>query len=148
MGVTCNGGALPRATPAGLGRRALALIYESLLLVALLILSSLPFVMVAHEARSAATRPLFQLSLLTVAAAYFIWQWRRGGQTLAMKTWRLRLVTRDSAPLSLHHAVCRFLYAVPGALLLGAGFFWALADKENLFLHDRLAGTKIIRDDL
>jgi len=142
-----GGSARPGATSAGLGRRALALIYEALLLVALIFLSSLPFVMIAHEADRAAARPLFQLYLLTVAAAYFVWQWRGGGQTLALKTWRMRLVTRDSAPLSLRHAAVRFVFAVPGALLLGGGFLWALVDREGLFLHDRLAGTKIVRDE-
>ncbi len=134
-----------RATAAGLGRRALALIYEALLLIALMFLSSLPFAMIAHEADRAAARPLFQLYLLTVAAAYFVWQWRGGGQTLAMRTWRMRLVTRDNTPLSLPHAAIRFVFAVPGALLLGAGFLWALVDREGLFLHDRLAGTKIVQ---
>ncbi len=134
----------PGATLASLERRALSLIYEALLLLALLLLSSLPFVMIAHEADGAAARPLFQLYLLTVAAAYFVWQWRRGGQTLAMKTWRMRLVTRASAPLSLRHATSRFVFAVPGVLLLGCGFLWALVDREGLFLHDRLAGTRIV----
>ena len=103
--------------------------------------------MIAHEADPVATRPLFQLYLLTVAAAYFVWQWRGGGQTLAMKTWRMRLVTRENAPLPLRHAAIRFVLAVPGALLLGGGFLWALVDREGLFLHDRLAGTRIIMND-
>jgi len=147
MGLTGDSVAPPRATGAGLGRRALALIYEALLLFALMLLSSLPFVMIAHEADPVATRPLFQLYLLLVAAAYFVWQWRRGGQTLAMKAWHMRLVTHDNTPLSLRHATSRFLFAVPGALLLGAGFLWALVDRDALFLHDRLAGTKIVRSE-
>ena len=147
MGLAGDSFASPRATGAGLGRRALALIYEALLLFAWLLLSSLPFVMIAREADPVATRALFQLYLLLVAAAYFVWQWRRGGQTLAMKTWHMRLVTRDNTPLSLRHATSRFLFAVPGALLLGAGFLWALVDRDGLFLHDRLAGTRIIMND-
>ena len=147
MGLAGDSFASPRATGAGLGRRALALVYEALLLFALMLLSSLPFVMIAREADPVATRALFQLYLLLVAAAYFVWQWRRGGQTLAMKTWHMRLVTRDNTPLSLRHATSRFLFAVPGALLLGAGFLWALVDRDGLFLHDRLAGTKIVRSE-
>jgi len=144
MGLAGDSFAPLRAASAGLGRRALALVYEALLLVALMFLSSLPLVVIVHEAERAAARPLFQLYLLLVAAAYFVWQWRRGGQTLAMKTWRMRLVTRENTPLSLRHATSRFLFAVPGTLLLGAGFLWALVDREGLFLHDRLAGTRII----
>ena len=61
-----------------------------------------------------------------------------------MKTWRLRLVTRDGGPLMLRHALARFVFALGGSLLLGAGFVWAVADRERQFLHDRLAGTRIV----
>lgn len=147
MGMAGDSSAPPLAISAGLGRRLLALIYEGLLLAALLFLSSLPFVMIAHEADRAVARPLFQLYLLAVAASYFVWQWRSSGQTLAMKTWHLRLVTRECARLTPRHAAIRFLFAVPGALLLGVGFLWALVDSEELFLHDRVAGTKIVRSE-
>ena len=138
-------GAPQPALPAGLARRFLALVYEALLLGALLLAGSLPFVVLMHGADRAWARPLFQLYLLALAAAYLVWQWRRTGQTLAMKTWRMRLVTRDGAGLTWGRAVTRFLFALPGTLLLGAGFLWALVDRDGLFLHDRLAGTKIVR---
>ena len=131
------------APPASLGRRALALVYEALLLTALLFAGALPFVMLTQELGRGLGRPLFQFYLVAMTGAYFIWQWRRG-RTLAMKTWRLRLVTRESAPLSLRHAAIRFLFALAGSLLFGVGFLWALVDRESLFLHDRLAGTRIV----
>lgn len=140
-------GVSQRAQPASLRRRALALIYEALLLVALLLIGSLPFVMVARDAGWADARPLFQVYLVALTGAYYTWQWKRGGQTLALKTWRLRIVTRDGGPLTWAHAWKRFAIALPGTLLLGAGFLWALLDREGLFLHDRLAGTKIVRDE-
>lgn len=136
------------ASAAGLLRRSLALVYEALLLAALLLAGSLPFVMLAHGTQWGLARPLFQLYLAALTGVYFTWQWRRGGRTLPMKTWRLRLVTRSGEPLEWRHALKRFLIALPGTLLLGAGFLWALVDREGLFLHDRLAGTKIVRDDL
>jgi uncharacterized RDD family membrane protein YckC len=136
---------VPLAAPsASLTRRALALAYELLLLFALFLTGSLPVVMMADGADRIAARPLFQIYLVMVAAAYFIWQWRRGGQTLAMKAWRIRIVTREGAPLALRHAFYRFLFALAGCLLAGAGFLWALVDREGLFLHERLAGTRII----
>ena len=135
------------APAAGLLRRSLALVYEALLLAALLLAGSLPFVMLAYGMDRGFVRPLFQLYLVALTGVYFTWQWRRG-RTLPMKTWRLRLVTRSGEPLGWKHALKRFLIALPGTLLLGAGFLWALVDREGLFLHDRLAGTKIVRDDL
>ena len=131
---------------AGLGRRLLSLSYEALLAAAVVLAGSLPFVIAAHGAGTIA-RPLFQLYLVALIGAYFTWQWRRGGRTLAMKTWRLRLVTRAGGELGWSHAVKRYLYALAGTLALGAGFLWALLDREGLFLHDRLAGTKIVNSD-
>jgi uncharacterized RDD family membrane protein YckC len=87
---------------------------------------------------------LFQIYLIVVAGAYFVWQWRRGGQTLPMKTWRLRVVTRAGTPLGLKHALFRFVFALAGCAAAGAGFLWAFVDREGLFLHDRLAGTRVI----
>ena len=62
-----------------------------------------------------------------------------------MKTWRLQLVTRDGAPLTRAHALQRLVFAIAGAAALGAGFLWALADRDRRFLHDRLAGTKSMK---
>ena len=128
---------------ASLGRRALSLCYEVLLLAAVLLVGALPFVLVAGAADPLPARPLFQLYLVALAGIYFVWQWLRGGQTLAMKTWRVRVVTRDGEPLDWAHAVRRYLFALAGILLAGAGFLWALVDRDGQFLHDRLAGTRI-----
>jgi len=143
MRPAADNGAPPPALPATLARRALALIYEALLLAA--VVGSLPFVMLVHAADHGIARLLFQLYLVALTGLYFAWQWRRSGQTLAMKTWRMRLVTRAGAPLTWGHALRRFAFALPGTLLFGAGFLWALVDREGLFLHDRLAGTKIVQ---
>jgi uncharacterized RDD family membrane protein YckC len=134
----------PEAPLASLARRALGLVYEALLLSALFLVAALPYVLATHAADAIVTRPLFQVYLTAIAAAYFIWQWRRGGQTLPMRTWRMRVVTRAGAPLGLRHALARFLFALAGCALAGAGFLWALVDRDGLFLHDRLAGTRII----
>ena len=64
-----------------------------------------------------------------------------------MKTWRLKLVTREDAPLTLRHGVSRFLFALAGLALSGIGFAWALADHDRQYLHDRLAGTRVVMSD-
>jgi uncharacterized RDD family membrane protein YckC len=87
---------------------------------------------------------LLQAFLLAVFAAYFLWCWLRGGQTLAMKTWRIRLVARDGhARLQPKAALLRFIYAlvlVPTTI----GLFWAMVDRDRQFLHDRLAGSLLV----
>jgi uncharacterized RDD family membrane protein YckC len=78
-----------------------------------------------------------------VFAAYFLWCWLRGGQTLAMKTWKIRLVAPGHDRVPPLTALLRFalaLFAVPTGIALG----WALFDRERQFLHDRLAGTRLV----
>lgn len=119
------------------------MLYESLLLVAVLFLAGFLFIGLTLGSTTPLVRVVFQIYLLGVVAAYFIWFWLRGGQTLAMKTWHLRLVSADGSPLMLRQAMLRFVLALPGTLL-GIGILWALFDRERQFLHDRLARTKII----
>lgn len=125
--------------------RVAGLIYEGILLVPLLFVAGYLFLVITHDAHSPALRALFQAWLLLVLGAYFSYCWVRSGQTLPMKTWRLRLATRDGTPLSRRQAAARFLLAILGLGLFGAGFLWALIDRDGQFLHDRLAGTRIFR---
>lgn len=114
------------------------------MLSAVLVAGAFPFVVLLPQPIPPAVKPLFQLYLLVLCGGYFIWQWHHGGQTLPMKTWRLRIVTREGEPLTWHHCVHRFVFALLGLVLCGAGFLWSFFDRERQFLHDRLAGTKIV----
>jgi uncharacterized RDD family membrane protein YckC len=129
----------------GLGRRLLSMLYESLILVAVLFIASFVFHLVFRDTSSVFFRPAFQLYLLVVAGIYFIWFWTHGGQTLPMQTWKLRVISVDGDRLSLKQALARYLFAVTGIFLLGCGILWALFDRDGLFLHDRLAGTRIVK---
>lgn len=90
-------------------------------------------------------RPLFQFYLLIVGGIYFIWFWTHSGQTLAMQTWKLRLVSANNGKVTTQQAMVRYLMAVIGISFLGFGLLWALFDRNRQFLHDRVAGTRIIR---
>lgn len=123
----------------GLARRLASLLYEAILLVAVAFFGASAFYFASGGA------PLegwllraHQLFLAAVFAAYFLWCWLRGGQTLAMKTWRVRLV--DVSP---GKALLRFLFALI-LVPTGASILWALFDREGQFLHDRLAGTRLV----
>jgi len=135
------------AQAASLARRFLSLVYETPLLVALLFAGTLPVLIFTQHLDAVLVRPLLQLYLLVLCGGYFVWQWRHGGQTLPMKTWRLRLVARDGGPLTLRHGIYRYVLALLGLALFGTGLFWALIDRERQFLHDRLAGTRIVKDE-
>ena len=90
-------------------------------------------------------RAAFQIYLLGIALAYFAWCWLRGGQTLAMKTWRIRVVAKDGTPITLGQTLLRFVLAALGIGFAGAGLIWAFFDSDRQFLHDRLAGTRIVK---
>jgi uncharacterized RDD family membrane protein YckC len=60
-----------------------------------------------------------------------------------MKTWHIRVARQDGSPLSTTEAVARFLLALWGSFLLGAGFWWGFVDRERQFLHDRLVGSRL-----
>lgn len=62
-----------------------------------------------------------------------------------MQTWKMRLVSADGEKLTKKQAALRYLYALIGIFFFGVGIFWALLDRDHQFLHDRLAGTQIIR---
>jgi uncharacterized RDD family membrane protein YckC len=92
-------------------------------------------------------RPLLQIYLLTICGTYFIYCWMHGGQTLPMKTWRIRVVAHTNADPTMRQAVIRFLGALVSIAAAGGGFWWALIDRDGQFLHDRIAGTRIIADE-
>ena len=79
-----------------------------------------------------------------VLGGYFVWYWRHGGQTLAMQTWKIRLSTPSGAEPTLTRLALRYALAWPGVGFLGAGVLWALVDRDRQFLHDRLAGTRMV----
>ena len=81
-----------------------------------------------------------------VLGAYFIACWTRGGQTLPMQTWKIRVIGRNGQPVGVARASLRYVVAWPSIVLLGGGLFWALFDRDHQFLHDRMAGTRITWD--
>ena len=126
-------------------RRLVAMCYETLLLsgvVAVLVIA--PHVLIGAFAHRLATPAILWAHLFLVLLVYFIWFWSNGGQTLAMKTWRIRLLSRDGLPVRPAQALLRFLLSWPSLVLGGVGIVWALVDRDGQFLHDRIAGTQLV----
>ena len=128
----------------GLARRFASGLYELLLLVALVFLATFPFLALFGDATLGWRRHVLQAWVVVVCGAYFTWFWTRGGQTLPMKTWNLRVARDDGAPLTMADAVRRYVMAVVGFFALGLGFLWAVVDRDRQFLHDRVCGTAIV----
>ncbi len=150
MTQTTSDDSIPEHPPAGLLRRAAAILYDSVLVAALLFVASalvtIPVGLIsgAQAASALATNPLFRLWLALVPMLFFVGFWRHGGQTLGMKTWGIRLVSRDGSPVSWSAAFLRLFAAILSWLPAGLGFLWALSDPGRRCWHDRLSHTYLV----
>jgi uncharacterized RDD family membrane protein YckC len=162
-----------RSSLAGIVRRYAALLYEALLLVALVFIASFlltPLVSPGSAAAGSLILPsmfgriVSFVGLFSLGALYFVWSWSEGRRTLPMKTWRLTLVTTTGAPLSRRTALVRYIaawigpalavvaYALLSPLALAAlawpivalNWLAAIVDPQRQFLHDRIAGTRLV----
>jgi uncharacterized RDD family membrane protein YckC len=150
-----------------LARRLACFAYEGVLLCAVLMLAAYLFSSLAQQRHALANRSLLQLYLFLVLGVYFVWFWTHGGQTLAMKTWRIRLVGRDDRAVTQARALARYclswLWFMPAlgvawairspqvwvpfaCLALGvlgyAALSWLHPDRQ--FPHDALCKTRLV----
>ncbi|MDP2792942.1 MAG: RDD family protein [Sulfurisoma sp.] len=129
----------------GIRRRLASLLYESLLLLGVWAVTfMLPHIALGLAFGVTLPGPVLFLHVFAVFGAYFVWYWSHGGQTLAMQTWKLRLLMADGSQPPPSRLLLRYALTWPSLLLCGAGLLWALFDRDRQFLHDRLAGTRIV----
>lgn len=130
---------------AGLRRRLASMLYESLLLLGVLSVTfMLPHLALGMAYGIVLPGLILFIHVFVVLGIYFIWCWRHGGQTLAMQTWRLKIVGIDGHPPRLNPLILRYVLSWPSLLFYGAGLLWAIVDRDRQFLHERLSGTRII----
>ncbi len=160
----------PQAETPSIRRRLISLIYESLLIGSVELLAISLFTLVTMNHRSELISHAASFTLFLVTAAYFIHFWTDSGHTLAMKTWRMKVIKPGFARLPPRVAAIRFLlswgWVLPamitygvmrthGKVSVGTGFAifgigiaaWAATawlNKDRQFLHDYLAGTRLV----
>lgn len=141
---------MTEAVSAGFGRRFAALIYDALLLFAVLMVytaGSIAFTP-GHVALSVQSAGgwfyVYRAGEVAVIAAYYIANWMRSGQTLGMRAWHLRAVTDAGRPLSGRAATLRFVCGVLAWPPLGLGVLWLYLDSEHLAVHDRLSHSRVV----
>ena len=149
-----------------LKRRLICLVYEAFLLVAVCAFGMLLFLLPTQKMSPEFIAHGSQITLFVVAGIYFIHAWTGSGHTLAMKTWRIKIVMLGHARVPFRAAALRYVFAwgwiFPGiavgyfahlsrgmiALAIGVNIIaWGLTvflDKDRQFLHDKLAGTRLI----
>ena len=161
-----SAGQIPGRAPA-IARRLAAFVYEGVLLVGVLMTAGLLFSGLTQQRHARQGKAGLQAFLFVVLAIYFTTFWTRGGQTLAMKAWHLRLVSADGSAVPQWRALLRYglawLWLVPAwaiahfaglqggasfGLTMGAGVlgYAALAGlrQDRQFWHDALCGTRVV----
>ncbi|TDV32751.1 putative RDD family membrane protein YckC [Paraburkholderia caballeronis] len=152
--------------PATIRRRLAAFVYESVLLFGVVFVAGLVFSIAMQQRNGLAHHNLMTAWIAVVVGVYFVGLWHRGGQTLPMKTWRLRVVGPRGSPPSIGRATLRYVAAwlwflpplalhpllnlpLPQTLAATAVWFalWAASaslGRERQFPHDRIAGTRVV----
>jgi uncharacterized RDD family membrane protein YckC len=134
----------PGGAPAGLIRRLAAILYDCLLVIALMFLVTLPFI-AARDGEPVETGEnlIYQLCLIVLIYVYFVAYWVFKGRTLGMQSWGLRVALPDGQLPGYKSATLRFVTALFSWLPAGLGFLWQLWDKETMTWHDRLSGSRL-----
>lgn len=150
-----------------IARRMASFMYEGVLLFGVVFVSAYLFSALTQQRHALQGQHALQAFLFLVLGIYFIWFWTHGGQTVAMKAWHIRLVTRDGAALTQVQALRRYLLswlwfmpallgvwlmglhslgAIFGCLFAGMLTYALLArlHPQRQFLHDVLSGTQLI----
>lgn len=149
-------------------RRFASMMYESVLLFGVVVLTALIFDVATKSYHALYMRHTRQFVLFLAIGLYFMLCWRRTGQTLPMKTWYMRIEALDGTKPHYFRLLLRYLllwplplasalivqylsirsgYASTDLLVVVAPFsifIWSWFDKDGLFMHDRLAGTRLV----
>ena len=136
------------ATPASLRLRLAAAAYDLLPLLGLWFVAAVLALAVtggALDTHTLAGKFLVQGFALALSAAYFVVSWSRGGQTIGMRAWKLRVVDASGERLRWTQALLRFVVALVSIAALGAGFWWALFDARRRAWHDMATRTRVLR---
>jgi uncharacterized RDD family membrane protein YckC len=135
-----------------LWRRLAAIVYDSALVAAVMLMAmalvvvpiDLFFGSESFDGATLRTNPFYLAYLFCVMVGFHILFWTRGGQTLGMRAWRLKVLRNDGQPLQLKDALLRYFAAILSWALFGLGFIWILLDKEGLAWHDRISNTRLV----
>jgi uncharacterized RDD family membrane protein YckC len=162
-----DSGSIPTAGTPALRRRLMAFVYEGVLLFGVLMTAGLLYAAITEQRHALHGKTGLQMFLFVVLGVYFVWFWSHGGQTVAMKTWRVRLESADGGAVSPLRATARYaaswLWFMPSlmivygfgiqgpgpisAVVLAGVLIYAAASwisPHRQFVHDVLCGTRIV----
>lgn len=132
-------------SPCALPRRLAIILYDSVVVLALLMLAALLAVLAGIENQTAFKDPGYTFFLAAVLSLYFCWCWTKGGMTVGMRAWKVRIEDNTGNRPGWGRSLIRLLTAVLSAAFAGFGFLWSLADGRKRTWHDIVSGTRLVR---
>lgn len=132
---------------APLWKRLVASIYDLLPLAALLMVATallLPLTGGSEMPRQGWRHIAYQTWIFGLTALYYIWSWHRGGQTIGMRAWRLRVQTPAGERPTLRIASLRFVLSLVAIGAAGLGLIWSLFDPKRRMWQDRWTDTEVV----
>ncbi|MDH3633729.1 MAG: RDD family protein [Gammaproteobacteria bacterium] len=127
--------------PASLFKQFAAMLYDSLLIFAVLFFST-AIALIFNRGEAIESSPLFSLYLLFILFSFYAWFWHRSGQTLGMRAWKIRIVAESGGNPGWGSSYLRLAFALVSILCFGLGYFWRLFKPYTW--HDKLSQTSII----
>lgn len=119
--------------------------YDAVAVLALLMFATGLSMLAGFREATALRDPAFTLYLAVVWFLYFGFCWHRGGLTLGMRAWRIRIATESGGLPGWGRCLVRFLAAILSGAAAGAGFLWSLFEQRKRTWHDLLSGTRLER---
>lgn len=143
--------ALPTA---GLFRRIAALLYDGFLVLAIwFIMGFIVQLMVGTESNqlvdgqvqtSQLLDNILFILMLGSSSIFYIWFWKRSGQTLGMIAWKIKALSNGGGLMTTRQGIIRFCCAWPAFFIAGLGYFWLFIDSKGDAVHDKLSNTKVV----
>jgi uncharacterized RDD family membrane protein YckC len=131
--------------PCSLWRRLLIMAYDAVAVIALLMLLTAVVMLAGVRELNVRQDPAYGAALALTWFLYLGWCWRRGGMTLGMRAWRVRIERRDGGRPGWGACAVRFLASLVSAAAAGLGFLWSLFDPQRRCWHDILSRTRLMR---
>lgn len=131
--------------PCSLWRRLLIMSYDAAAVIALSMLVTAVAMLAGFRELNVVRDPLYSASLALTWFLYLGWCWRRGGMTVGMRAWRVRIETLQGEAPDWRTCLIRFLVSLLSGAAAGAGFLWSLFDHDRRCWHDIASGTRLLR---
>jgi uncharacterized RDD family membrane protein YckC len=132
-------------SPCGLLRRMAIVVYDAVIVISLLMLAAALAMLTGFGGRTAMKDPVYTGYLLVVWFLYLAWCWHKGGMTVGMRAWRVKIEDKDGRRPGWGVTALRFLVSLVSAAFAGMGFLWSLVDADKRTWHDILSRTRLVR---